>query len=205
MKTILTLFLVFIFSMLSFGQSLQFNSMVTTPTNNGLNINLKVTTFNGAGYLSHSYQVIDNEIFLSVCYWFDNTLPIYQIENNFSIILPNNQQNYTILLETFNSSSQTVCDNFSAGPTAVGVYLETNVFEKKPNLVYPNPFKSNFEINAKDAIVNYSIIDVLGKTVTETNSKSILDTQSQSLKPGVYLLELIFENGKKDKIKLIKN
>jgi Secretion system C-terminal sorting domain len=205
MKTNLTFFMVVIFSLVSFGQSIQFNSMVATLNNNGLNVNLKVTTFNGAGYLSHSYQVIDNEIFLSVCYWFDTTLPIYQLENNFPIIVANNQQNYTILLETFNSSSQTVCDNFSAGPTAVATYLETATFDKKSNQVYPNPFATNFDINTSIEITNFKIIDLLGKTVIQTNSKFILDSQTESLKPGIYFLELIFENGKREEIKLIKN
>ena len=202
MKTTVTFLL---FSLFSFGQSLQFNSMVATPTNNGLNINLKVTTFNGAGYLSHSYEVIDNEIFLSVCYWFNITLPVYQIETNIPILLANNQQNYTILLETFNSSSNTTCDNFSAGPTATGAFLETSKFEKKISAVNPNPFQDHFEVVSNAPIATYKITDLLGKVIVATNSKLVLDANSENLKSGVYLLEIILLDGNKQTIKLIKN
>ncbi len=202
MKTTVTFLL---FSLFSFGQSLQFNSMVATPTNNGLNINLKVTTFNGAGYLSHSYEVIDNEIFLSVCYWFNITLPVYQIETNIPILLANNQQNYTILLETFNSSSDSTCDNFSAGPTATGAFLETSNFEKQINAVYPNPFQDHFEVVSNAPIATYKITDLLGKVIVTTNSKLVLDANSENLKSGVYLLEIILLDGNKQTIKLIKN
>lgn len=202
MKTTITFLL---FSLFSFGQSLQFNSMVATPTNNGLNINLKVTTFNGAGYLSHSYEVIDNEIFLSVCYWFNITLPVYQIETNIPVVLANNQQNYTILLETFNSSSNTTCDNFSAGPTAIGAFLETSNFEKQINAVYPNPFQDHFEVVSETPIATYKITDLLGKVIVTTNSKLVLDANSENFKSGVYLLEIFLLDGNKQTIKLIKN
>ena len=202
MKTTVTFLL---FSLFSFGQSLQFNSMVATPTNKGLNINLTVTTFNGAGYLSHSYEVIDNEIFLSVCYWFNITLPVYQIETNIPILLANNQQNYTILLETFNSSSDSTCDNFSAGPTATGAFLETSKFEKKISAVNPNPFQDHFEVVSNAPIATYKITDLLGKVIVTTNSKLVLDANSENLKSGVYLLEIILLDGNKQTIKLIKN
>jgi hypothetical protein len=179
--------------------------MTATPINNGININLKVTTFNGAGYLNHSYNIVGSEIFLTVCYWFDNTLPIYQIENNFPIILPNNQQNYTINLTTFNSSSQTTCDNYSAGPSSSIIFLKNESFENQKFKIFPNPFSSIFEISSKQTISNYKLYDVIGKQIVATNSKQDLDSKTQGLKTGVYLLELTFDNGGRDTIKLIKN
>ncbi len=192
------------FSVLSYGQGIVFNSMIATKIDNGINVNLKVTTFNGAGYLNHSYEIIGSEINLTVCYWFDITLPIYQIENNFPIIVPNNQQNYTINLTTFNSSSQTECDNFSAGPTATTTFLKNENFQNQKPSISPNPFSSTFEINSKQAITGYKAFDIIGKEIVATSSKQELDSKTETLKIGVYLLELTFDNGKTDTIKLIK-
>lgn len=200
----ITLILILFISGFSFGQYLQFNSMTATPIDNGININLKVTTINGAGYLNHSYEITGSVINLTVCYWFDTTLPIYQIENNFPITVPNNQQNYTINLTTFNSSSQTFCDNFSAGPTATTTFLKKENFENQKPSISPNPFTSTFEINSKQPITSYKILDVVGKEIVATNSKQDLDSKTEALKSGVYLLELSFDNGKSDTIKLIK-
>jgi Secretion system C-terminal sorting domain len=179
--------------------------MAATPIDNGINVNLKVTTFNGAGYLNHTYNIVDSEIFLTVCYWFNNTLPIFQIENNFPIILPNNQQNYTINLTTFNSSSQTICDNFSTGPTSSITYLVNKQFDSANFKITPNPFSSTFEINSNQSISNYKVFDIVGKQIITANSKQALDSKTETLKSGVYLLELTFDNGKSDTLKLIKN
>lgn len=204
MKKIISSLVLFV-SLFSYSQYLQFNSMTANPIDNGINVNLKVTTFNGAGYLNHNYNIVGSEIFLTVCYWFNNTLPVYQIENNFQIILPNNQQNYTINLTTFNSSSQTICDNYSSGPSSSITYLKNEKFENQKFKIAPNPFSSSFEINSNQPITSYKLFDVVGKQIVTTNSKQELDSKTEVLKKGVYLLELTFDNGKTDTIKLIKN
>lgn len=196
---------VLLFSIVSHSQYLQFNSMIASPIENGINVHVKVTTFNGAGYLNHSYTVVNSDIYLTVCYWFNITLPVYQIENDFPIIVPDNQQNYTIHLAIFNSSSQTDCDNYSAGPSAVTTYLDTKKFSSENFKIAPNPFSSTFEINSNQPIAWYKLYDVVGKEIISVNSKQVLDIKTEILKSGVYLLELTFDDKKSNIIKLIKN
>jgi hypothetical protein len=83
--------------------------------------------------------------------------------------------------------------------------LANENFENQKPSIAPNPFSSTFEINSKQPIASYKIFDVVGKLIVATNSKHELDSKTEVLKNGVYLLELTFDNGKTDTIKLIKN
>ena len=100
MKLLFLMFFCQVFT--SNGQSIQIDQITPTAVNGGININLLVTTHNGAGYLSHSYTVIGNTINLTVCYWFNILQPVYQINNDFLISVPNDI-NYTINISIINS------------------------------------------------------------------------------------------------------
>lgn len=122
------LLIVFNFSSI-YSQSIQINQITPSSVSGGINVNLLVTTFNGAGYLSNAYTVNGNTINLSVCYWFNVLQPVYQMSNDFFIPI-SNSSSYTINISIFHSLSTTVCDYFSAGPTATTNFLDVNNFEK---------------------------------------------------------------------------
>ena len=99
--------------------------------------------------------------------------------------------NYTTVIES--------TENISA------VYLlSNNNFETSKTYISPNPFSYNFEIQTTQTITNYSIIDITGKTIISTSSKSELDNQSSQLSAGIYILNLNFDNGLKAIYKLVK-
>jgi hypothetical protein len=86
-----------------------------------------------------------------------------------------------------------------------GGQLLTNHQSEKPKaLISPNPFSDNFNIETEQTISNYSIIDITGKTILSTSSKSELDNQTSQLRTGIYLLNLDFDNGQKANYKLVK-
>ena len=85
-----------------------------------------------------------------------------------------------------------------------GVMLLNQQFEKPKAVISPNPFSSNFDIETEQTIINYSIIDITGKTIANTSSKAELDNQSSQLSAGMYILNLNFDNGQKANYKLIK-
>ena len=89
MKTKLLFLLFFVQLSIVNGQSIQINQIMTTPVNDGINVNLLVTTSSGAGYLNHSYTVVGNTINLDVCYWFNSLSVISQISKDFLIKVPN--------------------------------------------------------------------------------------------------------------------
>ena len=82
--------------------------------------------------------------------------------------------------------------------------LANNQFEKPKALISPNPFLSNFDIQTDQIITSYSVIDITGKTIVSTSSKSELDNQSSQLSAGMYILKLNFDNAQTANYKLIK-
>lgn len=192
MKTKLFIFIFFINGLICLGQNIQINEVTPTAVNGGLNINVLVTSFNGAGYLSHTYTLSGNTINLSVCYWFNITLPVLQINTN--ILIPvSNIQNYTINLSTFHSSSPTVCNFHSAGPTASRQFLDVENFETSKNsfIIYPNPSDGIFEFKGDISSINQiKVYDVLGKIVKDINDFKTNQIDLSILNNGVYQLQI---------------
>lgn len=206
MKTNLLILIIYLNVAFSFGQSIQINQITPTAVNSGINVNLLVTTFNGAGYLNHSYTTIGNTINISVCYWFNFTLPVYQINTDFFIEVPNNV-NYIINVSVFNSSSQTVCDNFSFGPTATTNYLDTYSFEKIKNdySIYPNPTIGTVEFKGDELLINQILVyDNFGRLIKELNSFPSKNIDLFELNDGIYLVKIITEYGSFNEKLIIK-
>jgi len=195
----------YLFSLNSFCQSINITEVLASPTTNGINVTVKAVSGNGAGYLSHSYTTVGNSINLDVCYWFNNTLPVLFFENDFFIPLVNSG-NYTLNVYAKNSSSTISCDNFSTTDveTVTVSYLSNEEFINSKALISPNPFSYSFDIQTTQTIINYSIIDITGKTIISTSSKSELDNQTSQLSTGIYILTLDFDNGQKANYKLVK-
>jgi hypothetical protein len=206
MKTKLLFLMFFGQIFISNGQSIQINQITPTAVSDGINVNLVVTTYNGAGYLSHSYTVVENTINLSVCYWFNTTLPIYQINNDFLISVPNNL-NYIINVSIFNSFSQTVCDNFSTGPTASTNYLEIENFEEAKNkyLFYPNPSKGTIELIGDESLIKLiKIYDNLGRLIKQLKERITKNIDLYELNDGIYIINIETESGNLNQRFIIK-
>ena len=179
---------------------------MTTPVNDGINVNLLVTSSSGAGYLSHSYTVVGNTINLNVCYWFSSLTVISQISKDFLITVPNDI-NYVINISTFNSSSSTVCDYFSVGPTASINYLETENYELQNSKysIYPNPSKGIIELKGVDSLVKQiKIYDNLGRLIKLFNGDGISNIDLFELNDGIYYVYVETETGNWKKKLIIK-
>ena len=206
MKTKLLFLLFFVQLSIVNGQSIQINQIMTTPVNDGINVNLLVTSSSGAGYLSHSYTVVGNTINLNVCYWFSSLTVISQISKDFLITVPNDI-NYVINISTFNSSSSTVCDYFSVGPTASTNYLETENYELQNSKysIYPNPSKGIIELKGVDSLVKQiKIYDNLGRLIKLLNGGSISNIDLFELNDGIYYVYVETETGNWKKKLIIK-
>ena len=206
MKTKLLFLLFFVQLSIVNGQSIQINQIMTTPVNDGINVNLLVTTSSGAGYLNHSYTVVGNTINLDVCYWFNSLSVISQISNDFLITVPNDI-NYVINISTFNSSSSTVCNYFSVGPTASINYLETENYELQNSKysIYPNPSKGIIELKGVDSLVKQiKIYDNLGRLIKLLNGDGISNIDLFELNDGIYYVYVETETGNWKKKLIIK-
>lgn len=197
MKTKL-LFLILLCQVLSSnGQSIEINQITPTAVSGGINVNLLVTTYNGAGYLNHSYTVIGNTINLSVCYWFNSLQPVYQMSNDFLISTPNNID-YNINVNIINSSSQTVCDNYSTGPNSTTNFLKNEEFDNLINKysIYPNPSKGEIELIGDGSLVkSLNIYDNLGRLIKQVNERITEKIDLYDLKDGIYFVLIKTEDG----------
>lgn len=193
MKTKLLFLILFCQLTFSYGQNIVIDQITPTETGGGINVNLLVTTLNGAGYLNNSYTITGNTIDLSVCYWFNLTLPVYQIETD--IFIPvTNPGNYTINVSIFHSSSTTACDFYAVGPTSTVSILSNEVFESRAHLfkLYPNPTNGKVEYSGiHDSINNITIVDQMGRLV-----KTIRDSEIDlsDIDNGLYFVRFETEN-----------
>lgn len=183
------LFLALWISLFSYGQSIQINQITPTAVTGGMNINLLVTTFNGAGYLSTTHTVTGNTITLNVCYWFNITLPVYQMSNDFFIPLTNGG-NYTINVNIFHSASATQCDFFANGPTATTNFLSNSAFETNDTSwqLFPNPTNGtvSFQGDSID-LKKVAVYDTTGRLVRTFYNREI---DFSSFNEGIYLVKI---------------
>jgi len=82
--------------------------------------------------------------------------------------------------------------------------LANKDFKTTDTKVYPNPFKTTFNIDSKETIRHYAIYDITGKQIVSTDSKTELDAQSINLQNGIYVLQLETESGTISNQKLIR-
>jgi hypothetical protein len=116
---------------------------------------------------------------------------------------------YTIYFEGDITELKDGLDNLNNGVDTtdlegVPMLLGNSESEKSRAVISPNPFSYSFDIQTTQTITNYSIIDITGKTIISTSSKSELDNQSSQLSTGIYILNLDFDNGQRTNYKLIK-
>lgn len=196
MKIRLVLLLLVLHFSLGYSQSIQINQITPSSVSGGINVNLLVTTYNGAGYLSNTYTVNGNTVNLTVCYWFNVLQPVYQMSNDFFIPIVNSGE-YTINVSIFHSSSTTVCDYFSAGPTSTINFLDVDSFENVAEnfALFPNPTNGKIEFKGdKSLIKKFSIFDSLGRMIK--NEENILNNSFElsEFNDGIYFIKIETEN-----------
>lgn len=197
MKTKLLLFLFLVQFQFSNGQNIQIDSITPTAVSGGINVNVLVTTFNGAGYLSHTYSVSGSTINLSVCYWFNMTLPVFQISTDF-LIPVSNTTNYTINVSTMHSASASICDNFSPGPSGTVNYLSSDEFGlvKENFKLIPNPSNGLVTYLVSDIEVQQlTIFDQLGRLIQQRNQVTETEFDFSHLSEGIYIIQIDTEKG----------
>jgi hypothetical protein len=179
------------------AQNIAIDQITPSVVDGGINVNLLVTTFNGAGYLSNSYEITGNTINLSVCYWFSQILPVFQMSNDFFIPISESGL-YTINVSIFHSTSATKCDFFSAGPVGTVVLLSNNTFEtltKQPTL-FPNPTNGIIEIDLdKNEINTLQIWDSMGRLIQEIKAPSTNRIDLSNLTNGMYWIKIVTPAG----------
>lgn len=197
MKNFLLL-LILLFSFQGQSQFMAITNAQATTVAGGININLQTGTGHGAGFINHSYSVTGNTIELTVCYWYDNTLPILYFNHDFFIPL-STVAAYTINIHIMMSQSTEVCDNFAnpANTTIQADYMsaENNVWSNAVR-VYPNPSVGILYFEGIDAKINrVEVLDVSGKSIKIQANLNGNELNISDLQNGIYFLKLDTNEG----------
>jgi hypothetical protein len=208
MKKLLLILFMFGTILNSYCQNILITQLSATSVTGGVNVNVKTVSGTGSGYLSNTYTVTGNVIDLSVCYWFDNTLPILHFDNDFLIPLTTTG-NYIVNVHIKLSTSQVTCDNFTTtdnGTTSVS-YLSTNNFEKIKDdyTLFPNPTNGKVEFKGNELTINQiDIFDNVSRLVKQINGISENSLDLNELKDGIYFVKIQTENGNLNQKIIIK-
>lgn len=200
MKKSLLFLLLFGTSLFTYSQNIIITDLSATSIDGGINVNVKTISGTGSGYLSNSYTVTGNVIDLSVCYWFDNTLPILEFDNDFPIPLTTSG-NYTINVDIILSTSQVTCDNYATTDSKTikkDYTFSTIEYEKfkKDYILFPNPTKGKMEFTGNQTNIEqidiYNNLGVLVKHLKIIKNKNI---DFNELENGIYLVKIQTKKG----------
>jgi Secretion system C-terminal sorting domain/AhpC/TSA family len=102
------------------------------------------------------------------------------------------------IFDTNNTSLYSITGNFSTSLNVPNVVttaaLANSNFEKSKTIVYPNPSKGIINVSTNE-YVKISIIDVLGKTILQTETVSNdSNINLSTLQKGMYVIKIIGEN-----------
>lgn len=175
----------------TYADRLTFNLISLTNGNPiGMNTNGNVVTTNEElNSIFDTYDVfqMDQQFPTSVC-----CLNSFQIKFNGSIaLLSDALSNLPNLIEEIEQ---------------VGIaFLSSPTFNKSRTSIAPNPFTDQINIETDALISKYELVDISGKLIVSTNSKSSFNLDCYNVRKGFYVLNLTFENGVMEKYKVIKN
>jgi hypothetical protein len=175
--------------------------------NNKLTIQLVTSTI-GMQTGTNGNIVITNDIGLNQIFQDNNIVEMLQsfpnsannLNRYYYIRSSNcNLENLKIALQNYNAVIQTV-DYVGAA------YLLSNeTFENKATSIYPNPYQNELKIESVKTISNYEVIDISGKMIINSQSKTEFENSISQLNNGIYFLQLNYDDSSKSTHKIIKN
>lgn len=187
-----------------------------------------------------NYNSVIQSAGISDFYYFNNTLIVRFINNNFiTSINPNNGiietndsplnsifQNHNVYLMNNAYSMQdryfikcndcnlnnlkTELESYVTGIinteyVTSQLVLNNETFENKATSIYPNPFQNELKIESVKTISNYEVIDISGKMIINSQSKTEFENSISQLNNGIFFLQLNYDDSSKSTHKIIKN
>lgn len=186
-------------------------------TQNGasqIKTNLKVYLPTVGEFKNYQVNINQSTITLYACYFMTDFGAISNLENDFFIDIPDNN-NYTLIVKMYSSTDPITCNynnledtatlNFST-PINGTVSLATDETENNGQNIqlYPNPAKDVLNIKADFKIQNVNIYDASGRLFSvKLDSEGKLDVSS--LETGTYFIEIFTDKKRVHKKFIIKN
>ena len=170
--------------------------------NNNLNVIAQVTIPSQPAFrISNSSRVSNDTIYLTACYHSGMFTAIAQLTDTFAIGTPPPGIN-TLQFKMLISGSPTQCTQFSSTIKNLAFIISAPLGMKASAeipgvLIYPNPF-TDFLFVKNQNFQSIILRDLTGKILQKKSFQTEQDLQLDlsTLNKGVYLAELISENGK---------
>ena len=194
MKQIIYFLLLLTIPAYTIAQTTQVYNAQASHIENGINVDVYTVSFNGAGFIESNFLVENNNITISLCYWFDVTLPQPFFHHTIFIPLDFSYNEYVINIVVINSQSQQICDYFNVSDNVYFNYLSTENFtlQNKDEYVYPNPTNGVLHLSNKiSKSSSIEIFDSLGRLQKSFKNMSDTEININDLSSGVYLLKII--------------
>lgn len=195
MKKQFTLCLALLLAAVTQAQGVYITDLSASEVSGGINVNLKTISFNGAGYIGSTYAIDENDITISACYWFDQTLPVPTFDNDIFVPVMASGT-YTINVNVYNSTMSNACDYFSLSATGSTTVLSTAVLEPVKDLVIaPNPSNGLIRLSQNLTIGKVGVYDHLGRVIGSFENIQTNELDLRDLAAGTYLLKFETDNG----------
>ncbi len=194
MKKIVILIVIFL-SQVSFAQDIGITGVtVSQISTSEINVNLKVIT-NASEFISSSYSILGNDIYLNVCYITAGLGIIINLENDIPITVATNTT-YNLNITIFQSFAE-ICDfnniqdtaslSFTTPLSEPVTLSTTTMIGNNNNLLCPNPTTGNITINTTiDSIVIY---DNIGRKVKQYIGLKSNNIDISEFENGIYFIE----------------
>jgi hypothetical protein len=177
MKKYIFLLLLSFYQLLN-AQVISLNNLTVSQSNSN-EIQVRVNVFTDCGtYLANSYNINNNIITLDMCYYLCDSHVIVPLENDVYIPIPING-NYTLIVNLYNSTSETVCDYNSvqgsatlqfSTPLTSPIVLSAGSFDPGDVgvRVTPNPTQGLIilDFGNKPEAVTVSVANTLGQEIS---------------------------------------
>lgn len=195
--------LIIIISLFTLSLNAQTIDDITISNNTNDTIKVDLTAVSGYffNYLSHSCDVNEDEIDLTICYLGSiNPVDTY-VNNVFDIPINPDHSIYNLNIKLYLSTTNTICDYYALTDSATYEYSLTSISNLNEKLlddinVYPIPTNNTlfFSINNEINIISVSIFNTIGSQLIRKDA-SISKISLKSLNSGIYLLNIETNQG----------
>lgn len=193
------IFLVLLLSItnFAFGQYITGLSVTQNGTNQ-IKVNLKIYLPSVGEFKNHQININQNTVTLSACYFMTDFGGITNLENNFLIEIPDNN-NYTLIVKMYTSSDPTICNYNNLEDTVamdfstpiegtVSLATDENNTKSENISLFPVPTKDVLNIKSNEKIHKVNLYDASGKKLSPLLENNKINTTN--LDNGIYFLEI---------------
>ncbi len=180
-----------------FSQNIIVDQVNVSTIDEGVKVNLITRCFSGAYLGTSNYTIEGNIISLKVCYVVTPLAIVVNLNDNITIPLEWEYDNYTVNVNVYDSFQMEtqICNYDSSSHTYSFELLSIDPHELQNSklLIFPNPTTGKINFNLKE-ITNIAVFDISGRLV-KSEEHFTGELNLELLPNGLYLIKAFSEKG----------